>query len=60
MTSRDFQLIADVIASLPTDRIEGWDTDLIDFEAIVKAFSARLAQDNERFDSDRFEEACRR
>jgi hypothetical protein len=58
MTRKDYQMIADTLASfskgIGQDDSKGW----AEYTALVQMFSGRLAQDNPRFDASRFFTAC--
>jgi hypothetical protein len=61
MTRKDYELIADAIAETPTtDSVTVGFSDKIEFETLIANLCERLAADNPRFDSERFEQACRR
>jgi hypothetical protein len=50
MTARDFQLIADVLASIEAERPVK--------ETVIAAFAEELAHTNPNFRPDRFRDAC--
>jgi hypothetical protein len=58
MTRKDYQMIADTLASfskgIGQDDSKGW----AEYTALVQMFSGQLAQDNPRFDASRFFTAC--
>jgi hypothetical protein len=57
MSRKDFQLIADVIKSLPSFECSQ-DSDVVRHAAIVARFAEALATTNPRFNRSRFEAAC--
>ena len=58
MTRKDYQLIADVLASfskgISLDDKKGW----AEYSALCQMMSGELAKDNPRFDASRFFTAC--
>ena len=58
MTRKDYQLIADTLASfskgIDNNDAKGW----AEYSAPVQMFSGELAKDNPRFDPSRFFTAC--
>lgn len=54
MTKKDFQLIADVVCTMPYSTREEWDAK----RAMAFRFADRLAETSPRFDRDRFVRAC--
>lgn len=59
MTRKDFQMIAQVIRSLPSFDVKSLDdADCVRFSAIIARFAEALANTNPRFNRSRFENAC--
>lgn len=54
MTRKDYELIATIIAAMPTFAATLRDQK----ESTARQFADRLASDNPRFDRDRFLKAC--
>jgi hypothetical protein len=58
MTRKDYQLIADVLASFSKGIDQNDSKGLAEYSSLVLMMSKELAQDNPRFDSARFFIAC--
>jgi hypothetical protein len=58
MTRKDYQLIADTLASfskgIDSNDAKGW----AEYTALVQMFSGQLAQENPRFNPAKFFDAC--
>jgi hypothetical protein len=58
MTRKDYQLIADVLASFSKGIDNNDSKQWAEYTALVQMFSGQLAKDNPRFDASRFFTAC--